>query len=1025
MAIGVPPIVLTSGFSLTDGTVYTTLSVTPVTGRLYLLAVENVQPPGNTVVGPSIVGNDLTWVEDKSQIFQSGSSRIASYRSMGTPFAGVITLTFSLTQRRCAWILLELTGIDTGGNQGSGAIASTPVAVLNSSGAVTSLLATLPNFASADNMAIGFFGARRSAALSLAPGAGFTELVEVDTGLDAASENHGHILMAEYKLNDPSVDATYSASVQQNWAAGIALEIKAAAGVPQGGGGGTPGPGFRDPRDWPYPPDSQWNMPIGSGAVYEPTGWAGSPVADIQAYFTASDVGGNAGVEIWKTSDADPLKNVTIESNSLGSKANPDPTNPNFCDDLVRPVTLSVRVPTAAGSSLDPLSPNFGDNAILLIGPDNIAWELYQVRTPTAGGGSSTWSNAKALYKYDLTKWSGWSTTCQHGDRASFAGYMGGVLRAGELLNGIKHALAADIGTRALNSSGTGGKGYVWPAISADTGGYLGTSKVHCGSLLAIPYSIDVETIPYTSTGTNLEKVKNVARALQRYGLYCTGGTGFSVIMFSSWDSRAEIPYTSSAWTNDLNLLARTYLQVVTNNGPGSVGGGGTPLQPLAPAFGVGTATVPNAPIDLHSTAVGTTTVDVAMTNQDVSPNLATSTEWWWKRAADTVYTKITGRPAGENTFQFTGLPSSEELHIQAYKKNDPPTGGLSNPASVTGGGTFLIVTTTPTPDPAPAPIPVTTTPLTYNTIRIQAPDVAGETGYALEIRKEQGVWTLVDGALPVGGIDLVYTDPNPGSGGNKLQPRARTLSANGPSAWVEGNEVLTPTLAVPITGQTNFSPNKAAEWSKLVVTDAEADRLMPVDSPFSPAPFKNEVVMRITVSSLSAAKEKYLSHPIASMTEAEYRDVFALPTGFAGPAGDYFTFLQLHDSVNNKRLAAVRISGTGNTLQLDSEATGDTFPKTIVSAVTTNLLHAVHVRVKTGASGLIQVFYDDVLVLDLTGLTMTGWMANQARFLGVRVPPGWSGVLLARQSNWSDQTITAVPLSQPSAFPKPGEERF
>ena len=37
-----------------------------------------------------------------------------------------------------------------------------------------------------------------------------------------------------------------------------------------------------------------------------------------------------------------------------------------------------------------------------------------------------------------------------------------------------------------------------------------------------------------------------------------------------------------SAWAQDIETI-RTVLQVVNNNGPSSVGGGGTPLQPLAP----------------------------------------------------------------------------------------------------------------------------------------------------------------------------------------------------------------------------------------------------------------------------------------------------------------------------------------------------------------------------------------------------------------------------------------------------------
>lgn len=1000
MAIGVP-VVLTSGFSLTDGTVYTTNSVSPGANRLLTLCVENGQAPGATVVGPSIVGNGLTWVEDKAQVFQFGSSRMAVYRSMGAaPSAGVITLTFSLTQRRCLWILLEETGIDTGGNQGSGAIASVPAAVLNSSGAVTSLTASLSAFASADNMAIGFFAARRNAALSIAPGAGFTELVEVDSGLDA--EGAGHILMAEYKLNDPSVDATYSASVQQNWAAAIALEIKAAAGAPQGGGGGTPAPGARDPRDWPFDSSSSWNHPIGTGAVYE-TIVGGSNLTN--AYFNASQF----TIAVWKASVSDPLLNVTVTNQAM--------LDPLLCTLQPVPSIQQIRIPSNAVPSPPAWSVG-GDAAMAVCDPDlRYVYEFHGARKDANGVDWRTYN----FVKTDL-QGLGADFSCQRATRASGTSYLGGTVRAGELLNGIKHALGIAIAGPRFNKNAPGGKSYVRPASGSDDPSRYGTTgNLYMGSLLAIPASVDVEALPYTSTGDALTKIKNLARALRLYGALIIDGHGSgsnTVIFGMEYNARSEVSLqeTNTQFANDLDMIV-TYLKTVSNNGPGSIGGGGTPLTTLAPPFSTGTSTVPNAPIDLQATAVGGTTIDVSMTNQDVAPNLATSTEWWWKQKDETVYTKITLRPAGESTFQFTGLPSSKEIHIQAYKGNDV---GLSNPAAVLGGGTFLIATTTPTPTPLPAPSSVTAEPVAYNKGRVSFSAVVGAASYRLEVSKNNGVPTLLEATLAYGSVPYTHTDADAGSGGSsyKYRVQANGATAAEDSAFAESNEITLPSLSAPITLQTNFGPSHAAEWSKPVFTDDEAIRLIKMDDPFSPLPFKNESVMRLTVSSLSAAKEGYLVHSLSSVTEKWMFDVFALPTGFAGPAGDYFTFLQLHDSVNNKILAALRINGTGNVLQLNSEATGDTFPKTIISAVTTNLLHAVQVRVKTGASGQIDVFYDDTLLVSLAGLTMTGWNANQIRFLGVRVPASWSGVFLARHPGTSDSSPNVKPITQASAFP-------
>lgn len=41
---------------------------------------------------------------------------------------------------------------------------------------------------------------------------------------------------------------------------------------------------------------------------------------------------------------------------------------------------------------------------------------------------------------------------------------------------------------------------------------------------------------------------------------------------------------SSAAWYNDLLSIFQA-LSIVTNNGPNSIGGGGQPLQPLAPPF--------------------------------------------------------------------------------------------------------------------------------------------------------------------------------------------------------------------------------------------------------------------------------------------------------------------------------------------------------------------------------------------------------------------------------------------------------
>jgi hypothetical protein len=103
------------------------------------------------------------------------------------------------------------------------------------------------------------------------------------------------------------------------------------------------------------------------------------------------------------------------------------------------------------------------------------------------------------------------------------------------------------------------------------------------GSLLVIPKSVNVDALGLSPAN------RAVAKALQDYGAYVVDQSGGSTVAFY-----AE-PTTPGAWQNsivgpgwsagELETI-RQQLRVVTNNGPDSVGGGGTRSVPLAPGFG-------------------------------------------------------------------------------------------------------------------------------------------------------------------------------------------------------------------------------------------------------------------------------------------------------------------------------------------------------------------------------------------------------------------------------------------------------
>ena len=158
----------------------------------------------------------------------------------------------------------------------------------------------------------------------------------------------------------------------------------------------------------------------------------------------------------------------------------------------------------------------------------------------------------------------------------------------------------------------------MWPATQADaaatdatsTDYYGGTvAAVKPGALLALPPSFDVASL-------ESDPGRQLAWTMQSNGGYLVDDTGWSIYQiateYGTTDEGGEAtevfddqfladygyafsqPGTStalpsdakpaSAWMRDVDRIFKS-LEVVTNNAPTSIGGGGTPRQPLAPAL--------------------------------------------------------------------------------------------------------------------------------------------------------------------------------------------------------------------------------------------------------------------------------------------------------------------------------------------------------------------------------------------------------------------------------------------------------
>jgi len=199
---------------------------------------------------------------------------------------------------------------------------------------------------------------------------------------------------------------------------------------------------------------------------------------------------------------------------------------------------------------------------------------------------------------------------------------LGGTIRLGELRPGtqMRHALKILVDSRTWLGRCTGNFAacFKWPAATADTyaanssngyGSYTGNTNtaMKMGSLLAIPSSVNINSIGLQSVPGKL-----LAWTMQNYGAYIVdtaggpgldiavedGSAGSKVAEFQSdygypFDGRlgymtlktsSRAPTAQAKWVADVRLIIE-YLRVVVNNSASAVGGGGSPLQPLAPAF--------------------------------------------------------------------------------------------------------------------------------------------------------------------------------------------------------------------------------------------------------------------------------------------------------------------------------------------------------------------------------------------------------------------------------------------------------
>lgn len=215
---------LTAAADSTDGTAFTTASVTLKAGRLYLLTVVNTAASAGAIT--SITGGPTFSqpVANMTTQFNGTAHRVSVWAAVpAIDYTGTLVINFGATQTGAKWALNEFSGVDTTTTLG---VVQAAVGTGNS----TTPLATLGAFSSTANAT---FGANANVADSTTtPGAGFTELSD-----DATVVTPGQFLQTQWRVdNDTTSDGTITSG---QWGA-IAIEIKADASpflIPQVGPG--------------------------------------------------------------------------------------------------------------------------------------------------------------------------------------------------------------------------------------------------------------------------------------------------------------------------------------------------------------------------------------------------------------------------------------------------------------------------------------------------------------------------------------------------------------------------------------------------------------------------------------------------------------------------------------------------------------------------------------------------------------------------------------------------------------------
>jgi hypothetical protein len=348
----------------------------------------------------------------------------------------------------------------------------------------------------------------------------------------------------------------------------------------------APFPERRSVYEWPFSADSIWNLPLGSEAELAPIGFTQPPNGYVM----------DTGVIVMSPSA--PLRPVvTFDWPARCASDDDEQTGLNLPvpDDLV----VAPDSPDWSG-----VTPNLAGGVLLADG--RTVQELNYVSRCEPGGpiGVAADGVRGRLDLFGAGAGTGRESWGGHGGSRLSA--VGGTIRVGELTgpDPIRHVTKIGVDCSRWCRQEGGRNTYRWPALAADALSTLeyGSNAVReprlgMGSLVAIPPDVDLTTL-----GLETLPAQKLAWTWQHYGAYVVDNTGeddgwgqqaimveFGVVAElqevgvdpNTW---ARQGWEDTPWNRDMNRLF-AQLHEVVNQGPDRPGGGGRPVQPLAPPF--------------------------------------------------------------------------------------------------------------------------------------------------------------------------------------------------------------------------------------------------------------------------------------------------------------------------------------------------------------------------------------------------------------------------------------------------------